>query len=112
MTLFTKIMNREIPAQIVHEDERCFAIRDINPQAPIHLLIIPKIEIPTMNDTAPEHQELLGHMLLIAPELARKEGISERGYRLVINTNAHAGQTVPHIHIHLLGGRAMGWPPG
>lgn len=112
MTLFTKILKGEIPGQIVYQDEHCFAIRDINPQAPVHLLIIPKTEIPTMNDATPEQKSLIGHMMLVAPELARKEGIAERGYRLVINTNAHAGQTVPHIHIHLLGGRAMSWPPG
>ncbi len=112
MTLFTKIQKREIPAQIVYEDDLCFAFRDINPQAPTHILIVPRIEIPTMNDAKLEHQAVLGHMMLIAPEIAKKEGIAERGYRLVINTNAHAGQTVPHIHIHLLGGRALSWPPG
>jgi len=112
MTLFTKILKGEIPGNIVYQDEHCFAIRDINPQAPVHLLIIPKTEIPTMNDATPEQKALIGHMMLVAPELARQEGIAERGYRLVVNTNAHAGQTVPHIHIHLLGGRAMSWPPG
>jgi histidine triad (HIT) family protein len=112
MTLFTKIRKREIPAQIVYEDEHCFAFRDINPQAPTHILIVPRVEIPTMNDAKTEHQAVLGHMMLIAPEIAKEEGISEHGYRLVINTNAHAGQTVAHIHIHLLGGRAMSWPPG
>lgn len=112
MTLFTKILKGEIPGTVVYEDDQCFAIRDINPQAPVHLLIIPKTEIPTMNDAGTEQKALIGHMMLVAPELAKKEGIAERGYRLVINTNAHAGQTVPHIHIHLLGGRAMGWPPG
>lgn len=112
MTIFTKILRREIPSQMVYEDEQCFAFRDINPQASTHILIVPKIEIPTMNDLKPEHQALLGHMMLVAPKIARQEGIAERGYRLVINTNAHAGQTVDHIHVHLIGGRALGWPPG
>jgi histidine triad (HIT) family protein len=112
VTIFSKIQRREIPAQIVHEDEHCFAFRDINPQAPVHLLIVPKIEIPSMNDVRPEHAAVLGHMFSIAPKIAEQEGVAKGGYRLVINTNADAGQTVYHIHIHLLGGRAMGWPPG
>lgn len=112
MTLFTKIINKEIPAKIVFEDEHCLAFRDINPQAPTHLLLIPKIEIPTMNDVRPEHQMLLGHMLLKVPEIAKSEGLTERGYRLVVNTNSDAGQTVFHIHMHIIGGRELGWPPG
>lgn len=112
MTLFTKIINKEIPAKIVYEDEHCLAFRDINPQAPTHILLIPKIEIPTMNDVKAEHQMLLGHLMLKAPEIARSEGLGERGYRLVLNTNADAGQTVFHIHMHIIGGRALSWPPG
>lgn len=112
MTIFTRIMNREIPAQIVYEDEKCLAFRDINPQAPTHILLIPKREIPTMNHVRASDQDLLGYLLVKAPEIAKQEGISESGYRLVVNTNAHAGQTVDHIHIHILGGRVLGWPPG
>jgi histidine triad (HIT) family protein len=112
MTIFTKIMNREIPANIVYEDEKCLAFRDINPQAPVHILLIPKIEIPTMNDVTASDQDVLGHLLVIAPQIAKKAGIAEKGYRLVVNTNPHAGQTVSHIHIHIIGGRPMNWPPG
>lgn len=112
MTIFTKIINREIPAKIVFEDERCIAFRDINPQAPIHIVLIPKKEIPTMNDVTESDRDLLGHLMVKAPEIAKQEGFADYGYRLVVNTNAHGGQTVSHIHIHILGGRAMGWPPG
>lgn len=112
MTIFTKIMNKEIPAKIVHEDEHCIAFRDINPQAPTHILVIPRKEIPTMNDIKSEDKEILGHLLLTASQLAKKEGLAENGYRLVFNTNADAGQTVFHIHLHLIGGRPMEWPPG
>lgn len=112
MTIFTKIINKEIPAQIVYEDEKCLAFRDINPQAPVHVLLIPKREIPTMNDVKSEDTELLGYLFTKAPEIAKKLGIAEKGYRLVINTNEHAGQTVSHIHIHIIGGRELHWPPG
>jgi histidine triad (HIT) family protein len=112
MSIFTKILNREIPANIVFEDEQCLAFRDINPQAPIHILVIPKRVIATMNDTTEADAELLGHLMVKASEIAKQEGIAERGYRLVVNTNAHAGQTVPHVHVHILGGRPMHWPPG
>jgi histidine triad (HIT) family protein len=112
MTIFNKIMNREIPAQIVYEDEICLAFRDVNPQAPIHVLLIPKKEIPTMNDVSANDSAILGHLMVKAPEIAKQLGIAEKGYRLVVNTNAHAGQTVAHIHIHIIGGRALGWPPG
>lgn len=111
-TIFTKIMNREIPAKIVYEDEICLAFRDVNPQAPVHVLLIPKKEIPTMNDVTPEDAAILGHMMVKAPEIAKQEGIADKGYRLVFNTNAHAGQTVFHIHLHIIGGRPMAWPPG
>ena len=112
MTLFTKIIKREIPADIVYEDEHCLAFRDINPQAPVHILLIPRKEIATMNDVKPEDTAVLGHMMLKAAEIAKKEGIADKGYRLVMNTNSHAGQTVYHIHLHILGGRPMAWPPG
>lgn len=112
VTLFTKIINREIPATIVYEDDRCLAFRDINPQAPVHILLIPKKEIPTLNDLQETDRDLLGHLILKAADIAKSEGIAERGYRLVLNTNSHAGQTVNHIHFHIIGGRAMSWPPG
>lgn len=112
MTIFTKIINREIPAAIVYEDEHCLAFRDVNPQAATHVLLIPKKEIPTMNDVKPADQMVLGHLLLTAPKIAAQEGIAADGYRLVINTNADAGQTVFHIHIHIIGGRPLSWPPG
>ncbi len=112
MTIFTKILNREIPAKIVYEDEHCLAFRDVNPQAPTHVLLIPKLEIPTMNDVNDSHRDLMGHLMVVAPRIAEQEGIARDGYRLVVNTNANAGQTVAHIHIHIIGGRALGWPPG
>jgi histidine triad (HIT) family protein len=112
MTIFSKIIRKEIPAKIVYEDEHCLAFQDIHPQAPTHIVLIPKKEIPTMNDVRAEHQSVLGHLLLTAPKIAAQEGIAENGYRLVINTNAYAGQTVSHIHMHILGGRPMTWPPG
>jgi histidine triad (HIT) family protein len=112
VTIFQKIINKEIPAKIVYEDEKCLAFRDVNPQAPVHVLLIPKREIPTMNDVKPSDQELLGYLMAKAPEIAKQEGVAEQGYRLVVNTNAHAGQTVSHIHIHIIGGRPLSWPPG
>jgi histidine triad (HIT) family protein len=112
MSLFNKIISREIPAKIVYEDEKCLAFRDINPQAPTHILLIPKKEIPSLNDLTEADAALMGHLMLTVPKIAAAEGIAERGYRVAINTNAHAGQTVPHIHLHILGGRPMTWPPG
>ena len=112
MTLFEKIAAREIPAQIVHEDERCFAIRDINPQAPAHLLVIPKKAIPRISEASANDEGLLGHLLLTAGSLAKKEGLDASGYRIVINNGQDGGETVPHLHVHILGGRPMGWPPG
>ena len=109
--IFLKIINKEIPAQIVHEDEHCLAFRDRNPQAPVHVLIIPRKVIPTHADLAPEDRELLGHLHLVAAGLAEKLGIGA-GYRLVLNCKERAGQTVPHLHLHLLGGRDFSWPPG
>jgi histidine triad (HIT) family protein len=110
--LFIKIINREIPADIVFENEKILAFRDINPQAPIHILIIPKEHIETTDDLRAEHEGIAGQMLLVATEIARKEGLSEKGYRLVMNCKEDGGQMVFHIHMHLLGGRPMLWPPG
>lgn len=111
-TLFTKIRDREIPSDIVYEDEEIFAFRDIHPQAPTHVLVVPKEVIPTVNDLDAEHAGLIGRMVLVAQRIAREEGIAESGYRLVMNTNAEGGQTVFHIHLHVIGGRTMEWPPG
>jgi histidine triad (HIT) family protein len=111
-TVFSKIIRRKLPATIVYEDDLVIAFRDIAPQAPVHILIVPKKPIPTLNDATDDDRELLGHILLVAKRIAAAEQLSERGYRLVINTNAEAGQTVFHLHCHLLGGRPMGWPPG
>ena len=110
--LFLKIIEREIPADIVYETKDVLAFRDINPQAPVHILIIPKIHIRTVNDLMTEHAELIGKLYLAAKEIAQEEGLSEEGYRLVMNCNEAAGQMVFHIHLHLLGGRAFSWPPG
>jgi histidine triad (HIT) family protein len=109
--LFQKIIDRQIPANIVYEDDRCLAFRDINPQAPVHVLIIPRKVIPTHADMKPEDRELVGHLHMVAAQLAEKLGTSD-GYRLVINCKEPAGQTVPHLHLHLLGGRNFHWPPG
>ena len=109
--LFLKIISREIPANIVYEDDQCLAFRDINPQAPTHVLIIPRKVIPTHADLKEEDKALVGHLHLVAAGLAQKLGIQE-GYRIVVNCQELAGQTVPHLHFHLLGGRPMRWPPG
>ena len=111
-TIFTKIINGEIPADIVYEDDKCMAFRDINPQAPTHLLLIPKKEIISLAEATAEDHALLGHLIIKAGEIAKKEGISETGYRLVLNTNRDAGQDVAHLHFHILGGRKFTWPPG
>ncbi|MDM8528744.1 HIT domain-containing protein [Anaerolineales bacterium HSG24] len=111
-TIFSKIIRKEIPADIVFQDERATAFRDINPQAPTHVVIIPNKLIPTLNDATPEDEATLGHLLLVAAQVAKQEGVAESGYRLVINCNRHGGQDVFHLHMHLLGGRGMRWPPG
>lgn len=111
-TLFTKIINGQIPANVVYRDEQIVAIRDIAPQAPTHLLIIPVKPLPSIAEAKPEDEALLGRLLMVAKQLAEQEGLAEGGYRLVVNTRTNGGQTVPHLHIHLLGGRAMTWPPG
>jgi histidine triad (HIT) family protein len=108
--LFCKVLRREIPAQVVHETSDCVAFRDINPQAPVHVLVIPRVHVPSLNEAT--DAKVLGRLLLCAAEVAKREGIAESGYRTVINTNAGAGQTVFHIHLHLLGGRPLEWPPG
>lgn len=110
-TLFTKIINREIPADIVYEDDHSLAFRDINPQAPVHLLIIPKKAIATINDLEEDDRELVGHLFIVAKKLAREMGFDDDGYRVVMNCNEQAGQTVFHIHLHLLAGKPLGWPP-
>ncbi|WNG61286.1 histidine triad nucleotide-binding protein [Archangium gephyra] len=110
--IFCKIRDGHIPARLVHRDDHCLAIEDINPQAPTHLLIIPLEHISTMNDVTVEHREMVGHLHLTAAKLARQRGLADSGYRLVFNTRRDAGQTVFHIHLHLLGGRPMEWPPG
>ena len=108
--LFCRIVRREIPATLVAETEDCVAFRDINPQAPVHVVVIPREHVPSLNEAT--DAAMVGRLSLLAAEIAKREGISEGGYRTVINTNADAGQTVFHIHLHLLGGRKMGWPPG
>ena len=106
-TIFSKIISHEIPADIVYEDDEILAFRDINPQAPVHVLIIPKIEIATVNDIQPEQAELIGKMVLTAQKIADQEGIAEDGYRLVINCNRHGCQVVFHMHMHLIGGKQL-----
>jgi histidine triad (HIT) family protein len=110
--LFLKIVNREIPADIVYESDEVLAFRDISPQAPIHVLIIPKERIPTINDLQAKHAATIGKLFLAAAEIARSEGVDESGYRVVMNCNEAGGQMVYHIHLHLLAGRQMDWPPG
>ena len=111
-TLFSKIVRREIPAEIVYENDAVLAFRDLNPQAPVHVLFIPKKTLATLNDAAPADAELLGKLLLATADYARQEGFAEQGYRTVINCNADGGQTVFHLHVHLLAGRRLHWPPG
>ena len=111
-TIFSKIISREIPADIVFEDDRVLAFRDIAPQAPTHILIIPKEEILTANDITEHQDSLIGYMVRMAAQIAKSEGIAEDGYRLVMNCNVDGGQAVYHLHLHLLGGRRMQWPPG
>ncbi|HEX6564362.1 MAG TPA: histidine triad nucleotide-binding protein [Chthoniobacterales bacterium] len=112
MTLFEKIVAREIPAKIVFEDDEIFAFHDINPQAPVHVLVVPKRVIPRIAEAQPDDGALLGRLLLTAKQIAADLGLSETGFRLVINSGRNGGETVPHLHVHLLGGRPMHWPPG
>ena len=110
-TLFSKIIHREIPADIVHEDEQCLAFRDVNPQAPVHILVIPKKPLAMISDAADEDQALLGHLLMTASKIAKQEGFGE-AFRLIVNNGEDAGQTVFHLHVHILAGRSFAWPPG
>ena len=111
-TIFEKIIAREIPATVLYEDDRVLAFRDIDPKAPTHVLIVPKKPIPRMGEATAQDQELLGHLLLKAAEVASNLGLKETGYRLVINHGRDGGESVPHLHCHILGGRKMAWPPG
>ncbi|GAA0699125.1 histidine triad (HIT) family protein [Dyella sp. SG562] len=111
-TIFGKIIRREIPADIVYEDEDVLAFRDLNPQAPVHVLFVPKRAIASLDEAQPGDAELLGKLLLAAAAYAREQGLAKDGYRTVINCNEHGGQTVFHLHVHLLAGRRMHWPPG
>tara|TARA_B100000123_G_scaffold74645_1_gene53635 strand:+ start:592 stop:933 length:342 start_codon:yes stop_codon:yes gene_type:complete len=110
-SIFTKIKNKEIPGNVIYEDDKCFALEDINPQAPIHILIVPHKEIAKISDSTSEDIELLGHLLLVSKTIAQKYEL-ENNYRLIINNGAGAGQSVFHIHVHLMGGRRLDWPPG
>ena len=112
MTLFEKIIARQIPASIVYEDSHVLAFKDINPKAPVHVLIVPKRVIVRIGDAEGADAELLGRLLIASQQIATQLGVMESGYRLVINHGADAGETVPHLHVHLLGGRALAWPPG
>ena len=112
MTLFEKIAARQVPAQIVFEDDLVLAFKDINAKAPTHVLIVPKKPIPRIGDAKPEDERVLGHLLLKAAEVARQLGVDDTGYRLVINHGPDAGESVPHLHCHIIGGRRLGWPPG
>ena len=111
-SIFTRIINREIPAAIVYEDDKCMAFRDRDPKAPVHILIVPKKEIRSLADATEADETLLGHLLVKAADIAKEQGVSDSGYRIVVNTNPDGGQEVYHVHLHLLGGRQMTWPPG
>ena len=111
-TIFGKIIRKEIPANIIYEDDLCLAFTDIDPKAPTHILVIPKKPIPKLSDVTPEDKELLGHLLLTVKTIAEQAGLVDNGYRVVINTGTDGGQTVFHLHLHLLGGRGLAWPPG
>lgn len=111
-TLFERIISREIPADVVYEDDLVLAFRDIKPAAPVHVLIVPKKPIPRIAEAKPEDHQVLGHLLLKAAEVARSLGLSQSGFRLVFNNGPDAGEAVPHLHCHIIGGRGLGWPPG
>ncbi|XP_038598467.1 histidine triad nucleotide-binding protein 2, mitochondrial isoform X2 [Tachyglossus aculeatus] len=110
-TIFSRIIDRSVPAQILYEDEQCLAFRDVAPQAPVHFLVIPKKNIPRISEAQVEDKQLLGHLLLVATQTAKAEGLGD-GYRLVINDGKLGAQSVYHLHLHVLGGRQLGWPPG
>ncbi|MCA8951459.1 MAG: histidine triad nucleotide-binding protein [Planctomycetes bacterium] len=110
--VFARILAKEIPAEILHEDDRCLAFRDVSPQAPVHLLVIPKRPIARLADAQRDDRDMLGHLLVTAAELARSQGFAEDGFRIVVNSGERAGQSVFHLHVHVLAGRDMAWPPG
>jgi histidine triad (HIT) family protein len=112
MTIFAKILNKEIPAKFVHEDELCVAFYDVQPQAPVHVLVIPRKPIAALSEMGPEDQALMGHLMLTISEISRKLGLDSNGYRVVTNIGSEGGQSVHHLHFHILGGRQMSWPPG
>ena len=111
-TLFEKIRDREIPAEIVYEDDQVLCFRDVQPQAPIHLLLVPKTPIPRLAAATKEDGKLLGHLFTRVPQIAKQEGFHESGFRVVVNNGADGGETVPHLHVHILAGRPLTWPPG
>ena len=110
-TLFSKIIDGEIPGDFVHQDDLCVVLRDVNPQAPVHLLVIPRKPIPRIGEAAEEDAALMGHLLLVARKTAKTMDL-DNGFRIVINNGTHGGESVPHLHVHLLGGRQLQWPPG
>lgn len=110
--LFCNIVGGETPADIIYQDERSIAFRDINPQAPVHVLVVPRDHMESLDDASQKDEALLGHLLRVAARVANEQGLSESGYRTVINTGAGAGQSVFHLHVHVLGGRSLNWPPG
>lgn len=112
MTIFQRILDGEIPCDAVYEDDQALAFRDVHPQAPVHVLVIPKTPIAGISRARAEHAPLLGHLLWVAAEVARSEGLDASGYRLIVNDGPDGGQSVHHLHVHVLGGRALGWPPG
>jgi histidine triad (HIT) family protein len=112
MTLFEKLIARQIPSEVVYEDDQVFAFRDIHPQAPTHILVVPKRPIPRIGEAKPEDAPLLGHLLVKAAEVAKSVGLAESGFRLVINNGRDGGESVPHLHCHILGGRPLSWSPG
>jgi histidine triad (HIT) family protein len=111
-TIFQKVIGREIPADIVYEDDDCLAFRDVSPKAPTHVLLVPKEPIPSLEQLTESHAGLLGHMWMVIPEIARKLGVADGGYRVVVNCGKDGGQSVDHLHFHILGGRQLDWPPG
>ena len=111
-TIFSKIIAHEIPARIVFEDEHCVAFHDVDPQAPVHILVVPRREISRLAVTTPSDEPLLGHLILVAQTVAKKVGLHDKGFRIVINNGPDGGESVPHLHVHVLGGRRMQWPPG
>lgn len=112
MSIFQKIINRDIPADILYEDDRCLAFKDISPQAPFHALVIPKEPITSLAEVSDQEPDLMGHLLLVCAKVARGAGLDETGYRVLTNIGKHGGQSVPHLHFHVIGGRQLQWPPG